>query len=139
MTSPTISPSQRDLLLKMAQTVRPRAYAPYSHFKVGAAVLGANGQIYTGVNIENASFGLTVCAERNAIGALVADGETKITAVAVCTSNGVTPCGACRQVLLEFGDDIPIWLINEDSQTVRQTSLHALLPDHFEQSQLDVS
>lgn len=136
MSSPTILIEQRDLLLEAARTIRARAYAPYSNFGVGAAVLGANGQIYTGVNIENASYGLTVCAERNAIGAMVADGETEITAVAVATSNGVTPCGACRQVLLEFGDDVPIWIINEEAQSVRQTTLHTLLPDHFEQNQL---
>lgn len=125
-----------DELIEAARAVRTKAYAPYSHFQVGAAILGANGQIYTGVNVENASFGLTVCAERNAIGAMVADGETKTTAVVVATSNGVTPCGACRQVLLEFGDDVPIWLITEDDQTIRFTTLHALLPDHFDQSQL---
>lgn len=126
-----------DELIEAARAVRANAYAPYSNFQVGAAVLGANGQIYTGVNIENASFGLTVCAERNAIGKMVGDGETKATAVVVATSNGVTPCGACRQVLLEFGDDIPIWIIAEDEQTIRFTTLYTLLPDHFDQSQLE--
>lgn len=124
-------------LIAAARAIRPRAYAPYSNFWVGAAVLAANGQIYTGVNIENASYGLTVCAERNAIGQMVGAGQQQITAVAVATSNGVTPCGACRQVLREFASaDIPVWLISEAPYTVRQTSLHQLLPDSFDQTQL---
>jgi cytidine deaminase len=129
---------QQAELISAAQTIRAQAYAPYSHFLVGSAILAANGQIFTGVNMENASFGLTVCAERHAAAAMVAAGERELTAVVVASSNGVTPCGACRQVLLEFvKEDVPIWLLNTTTQAVRQTTLFALLPDHFEQSQLE--
>ncbi len=137
MTQPTqptpISPAQRDQLIAAACAIRGRAYTPYSRFKVGAALLTDDGRVYTGVNIENASYGLTVCAERNAVGAMVNDGALRIAAVAVCTENGVTPCGACRQVLSEFVDhesDIPVWIIDGRGE-VRETSLAALLPDSF--------
>ena len=97
MTQPTpptsISPDQRDQLIAAACAIRGRAYAPYSRFKVGAALLTDDGRVYTGVNVENASYGLAVCAERNAIGRMVTDGAQCIVAVAVCTDNGVTPCG----------------------------------------------
>ena len=89
--------------------------------------------MYTGVNVENASYGLTVCAERNAVGAMVNDGALRITAVAVCTENGVTPCGACRQVLSEFVSHesyIPVWIVDGRGE-VREISLAALLPDSF--------
>ncbi|MBK7218824.1 MAG: cytidine deaminase [Candidatus Promineofilum sp.] len=104
MTHTPISPEQREQLMAAACAARSRAYARYSRFPVGAALLSDDGRLYTGVNIENASYGLTVCAERNAVGAMVNDGALRITAVAVCTDNGVTPCGACRQVLSEFVD-----------------------------------
>lgn len=126
-----------ETLCEMAQQVRERAYAPYSKFLVGAALLGDDGVIYTGVNLENASFGLTVCAERNAIAQMVGAGTRRFVAAAVATSNGVTPCGACRQVLAEFATgDVPIWLVCVDADEVRQTDLATLLPDAFDQSQL---
>ena len=128
-----ISPAQRDQLIAAACEARARAYAPYSRFQVGAAVLADDGRLYTGVNVENASYGLTVCAERNAIGMMVAGGATRLVAVAVCTENGVSPCGACRQVLSEFvdhADDVPVWIIDGQG-TVCETTLFTLLPDHF--------
>ena len=134
MTQPTpISPEQRQQLITAACAARSRAYARYSHFQVGAALLTDDGRLYTGVNVENASYGLTVCAERNAVGAMVNDGARRIVAVAVCTENGVTPCGACRQVLSEFvGHEsyIPVWIVDGRGE-VRETSLAALLPDSF--------
>ena len=133
MTHPTLSSQQREQLIAAACAARGRAYARYSHFQVGAALLTDDGRLYTGVNIENASYGLTVCAERNAVGAMVNDGALRIAAVAVCTDNGVTPCGACRQVLSEFVDhesDVPVWIIDGRGE-VRETSLAALLPDSF--------
>jgi cytidine deaminase len=125
-----ISDEQRDALLAAACDIRRRAHAPYSNYHVGAAVLGDDGRIYAGVNVENASFGLTMCAERTAVGSAVIAGVTNILAVAVCTEHGVTPCGACRQVLSEFADDIPVWL-QDGAGNVRQTSLFTLLPDYF--------
>ena len=128
-----VTAETRDRLIAAACAARPNAYAPYSRFTVGAALLADDGRIYTGVNVENASYGLTVCAERNAVGAMVNDGALRIAAVAVCTDNGVTPCGACRQVLSEFVDhesDVPVWIIDGRGE-VRETSLAALLPDSF--------
>jgi cytidine deaminase len=130
---PSIPTELRAQLLAAAGEARRHAYAPYSRFTVGAAILADDGQIYRGVNIENASYGLTVCAERNAIGAMVGSGARRIRAVAVCTENGVTPCGACRQVLSEFApddNDVTVWLI-DGSGNVRETTLADLLPDDF--------
>ena len=110
--------------------VRNHAYAPYSKYNVGAAILGDDGQIYTGVNVENAAYPLTICAERAAIFKMVSAGVRRILAVAVCTSNGGSPCGACRQVLVEFAGDVPVYL-SDTQGNVRETILHALLPDHF--------
>jgi cytidine deaminase len=95
---------RKEELLKAARRARARAYAPYSNFRVGAAVLGAGGRIFSGCNVENASFGLTCCAERNAIFAMVAAGETEIRELLVIgESDGfLPPCGACRQVIAEF-------------------------------------
>lgn len=131
-----IDPSTKNELIAAARKIRDRAYVPYSHFKVGAAILSSSGAIYTGINIENASYGLTVCAERNAIAGMIKEGDQHIKAVAVASSNGVTPCGACRQVLREFGSDFPVWIVDEGSDTVRQTDMGTLLPDSFDASQL---
>lgn len=128
-----LSDEVRDRLIAAACEIRDRAYAPYSRFAVGAALLDDDGRLFTGVNIENASFGLTVCAERNAIGAMVTAGGRRVRAVAVCTANGVTPCGACRQVLSEFAPDegdVVLWIVDGRGNT-RRTTLAALLPDDF--------
>ena len=128
-----ITDEMRDRLIAAACAARPQAYAPYSRFTVGAALLAEDGRIYSGVNIENASYGLTVCAERNAIGAMVLAGGQRILAVAVCTENGVTPCGACRQVLAEFavdGNGVPVWMVDGVGST-RAVTLAELLPDDF--------
>lgn len=124
---------RRDELIAAACEVRARAYAPYSRFAVGAALLTDDGRVFTGVNIENASYGLTVCAERNAVGAMATAGGRRIVAVAVCTENGVTPCGACRQVLSEFVDhegDAPVWIV-DGAGNVKETTLFTLIPDQF--------
>jgi cytidine deaminase len=128
-----ITEETRDRLIAAACEARARAYAPYSRFAVGAALLADDGRVFTGVNVENASYGLTVCAERNAVGTMVAEGARRILAVAVCTENGVTPCGACRQVLSEFVDhegDAPVWIVDGQGK-VRETTMFTLLPDHF--------
>ncbi len=133
MTQPPVSPEQRQQLIAAARAVRDKAYVPYSRFRVGAALLTPDGRIFSGVNVENASYGLTVCAERNAVGRMVTDGAQCIVAVAVCTDNGVTPCGACRQVLMEFvppDADAAVYIIDGQGN-VRETTLFTLIPDHF--------
>jgi cytidine deaminase len=99
MTERSISDAE---LVGLAAQARELAHAPYSHFPVGAAVLTASGRVFAGANVENASYGLSVCAERVAIWKAVAEGETEIAAIAVVTEGGVSPCGACRQVMAEF-------------------------------------
>ena len=91
-----------DELVRLAREAREQAYAPYSNYPVGAALLGKSGRIYKGCNVENSSFGLAICAERTAVFKAVSEGEREFEAIAVVTSNGGTPCGACRQVLFEF-------------------------------------
>ena len=119
-------------LREAARNASANAYAPYSELRVGAACLTAGGRIFTGVNVENASYGLTVCAERNAVFQAVAAGEQDIRAVLVYTSTAepTTPCGACRQVLSEFGDDIAI-LCHCDGDAVLEASIAELLPHRF--------
>jgi cytidine deaminase len=135
-----ISDMQRDELIEAACLVRERAYAPYSHYRVGAAVLTGDGRLFTGVNVENASYGLSNCAERTAVFKAVSEGAQQIMAVAVCTENGGSPCGACRQVLSEFvrGNDVPVWL-SDAAGNVRETTLFTLLPDTFGPQHLSVA
>jgi len=127
-----------DELVALAAQARRHAYAPYSHFAVGAALLAQSGRVYSGTNVENASYGLAVCAERVAVWKAVAAGERAFTAIAVVTENGVSPCGACRQVLAEFaGDPRTLRLIVADVQGHRRTfTLAELLPEAFTPEQL---
>jgi len=119
-------------LEKAARGAAARAYAPYSRFPVGAAVLAASGKIYAGCNVENASFGLCNCAERTAIFSAVAAGETAVRAVAVFTPTPLptAPCGACRQVINEFGPEALVISVC-DSKNRIDTRLSALLPGAF--------
>jgi len=125
-----IPTEQRDALIQAAIEARNQAYAPYSNYAVGAALLAENGRFYTGCNVENSSYGLTICAERTAVVKMVSEGVHKIEAIVVSTENAGSPCGACRQVLVEFAGDVPIWLVDIDGNG-RETTLHTLLPDHF--------
>lgn len=124
----------RNTLLKAAEAVMTRAYAPYSGFRVGAAVMVEDGSIFTGCNVENASYGLTICAERSAIFAAVAalSAKPRIMALAVVNNRGAacSPCGACRQVIAEFGADAVVWFSGADGIVSR--TLRELLPDGFE-------
>jgi len=125
-----VTEEQLEILLKAACEVRERAYAPYSNYSVGAAILTDDGRVFTGVNVENAAYGLTNCAERSAVFSAVTAGARRLVAVAICTENAGSPCGACRQVMSEFAGDIPVWLSDGAGQ-VRETTLYTLLPDHF--------
>jgi cytidine deaminase len=126
----------RTELIRAAQEVRQNAYAPYSNYSVGAAVRTIDGRVFVGCNVENASFGLTVCAERNAIFAAVAAGAREIVAVAVVTGDGGSPCGACRQVLAEFrpqsGDPLEIITTDVTGAVVMESAISALLPFAFD-------
>jgi len=120
-------------LLTAARAVRRHAHAPYSRFSVGAAVLDSDGRIHAGCNVENASYGLTICAERNAVAAAVAAGARALRAVAVVTRlrPPATPCGACRQVLAELGGDDLIVLLGSPTGAARRLRLGDLLPQAF--------
>jgi cytidine deaminase len=128
----SLTSQQRRLLLAAARRAARSAHAPYSKFRVGAAVLAGSGKIYTGANVENASSGLTCCAERTAIFAAVSAGERRIAAVAVYTSTlkPVTPCGACRQVINEFGPRADIVCACRTRERI-ETTLDQLLPAAF--------
>jgi len=119
-------------LLEVAKSVREKAYAPYSNFPVGAAVLAESGRIYAGCNVENASYGATLCAERNAVGAAAAAGERRFLAVAVVagTPGPCAPCGVCRQVLAEFGADLVVIMANLQGE-IEIKSIRELLPHGF--------
>jgi len=121
-----------DKLIAEAKMAREKAYAPYSNFKVGAAVLTSNGKIFSGCNIENSSYGLSICAERAAIFNAVSSGYKKFTKIVVVTDSEPpsSPCGACRQVIFEFGDDIEVIMANLKGD-MRIARIDELLKDGF--------
>jgi len=122
----------KEKLVQAALEAQKQAYAPYSKFKVGAAVLAEDGIIYKGANIENAAYPSTICAERSAIVTAISAGNRKVNAIAVVTRNAGSPCGACRQVMREFGGvDLPILIANEAGEIVDETDLSVLLPRSF--------
>jgi cytidine deaminase len=118
-------------LVRRARAVMTNAYAPYSHFSVGAAIEADDGSIHVGCNVENASYGLTICAERMAVGAAVAAGKQRLVRVAVSSAvePPATPCGACRQLLAEFGLDMEVIAVGPTSE--RRWKLNELLPEAF--------
>ena len=127
----TSSKVQADLI-KKALAVRERAYAPYSKFLVGAALMTDDGQMFVGCNVENASYGLTICAERAVVFAAVAAGQRKLAYLALASVGGVAPCGACRQVLAEFAPDLTIWLVDaKRPKKIVEGNLWDLLPGRF--------
>ena len=123
---------QWDALRAAAEAAKARAYAPYSNFRVGAALLCEDGSMVSGCNVENASYGLTVCAERNAVFAAVALGKTRFVAIAICTDQEapVTPCGACRQVLAEFAPPFSVRCYGTRGDEICETTA-SLLPHAF--------
>lgn len=130
-----VQPALLDHLVQEAKAVRENAYAPYSHYRVGAAIATRSGNVYTGCNVENATYGATICAERGAVMKMVAAGDADPIAVAVVTIDDAgTPCGICRQVLSEFATDLPVVLVGLESregETGRVVQLADLLPMAF--------
>lgn len=126
-----INTEQKKDLIETAIHAREWAYAPYSHYAVGAALLTASGKVYEGVNIENAAFPTTMCAERVAIYKAVSEGEREFTAIAIATENGGSPCGSCRQVLAEFGLKTLIIAADVTGKIHLEGTVEKLLPTAF--------
>ncbi len=121
----------KERLIESSLGARRWAYAPYSNYAVGAALLTSTGKIYDGVNVENAAYPTSMCAERVAVFKAVSEGETNFTAIAVASSNGGTPCGACRQVLSEFGSETKVLVVNQDGDILQEKTVAELLPGAF--------
>ena len=126
-----INKNKQKELIDIAMSVRDNAHAPYSQFKVSAALLCEDGEVISGINVESSSYGLSVCAERNTIATAVAKGKKDFLAMAVVSRNGVTPCGACRQVIFDICGNIDIILADENGTIQDITDMNALLPKAF--------
>jgi cytidine deaminase len=134
-----LSKEQREQLIQAAQKVQGHAYAPYSKYNVGAALLTKSGKVYMGVNIENAAYPTTICAERVAVFKAVSEGEREFSGIAVVTRDGGTPCGSCRQVLAEFSLDAHVLIANEAGEVTMEGSVLDLLPGAFGPENLKAS
>ena len=128
-----------DALTRAALEVRNKAYAPYSDYHVGAAILAEDGTVFVGTNVENASYGLCLCAERTAIGTAVAAGTTRFTALVVATRGPkpAAPCGMCRQVLVEFPPSFPVRCVSATSDEILETDVASLQPHAFDAGYLE--
>ena len=131
-----ITAQQCNELITRALEARRLAYAPYSGYRVGAALLSVSGEIYHGVNIENAAYPTSMCAERTAVFKAVSNGELAFSAIAIATENGGSPCGACRQVLSEFGLETLVLVVNSQGEVTLETTVGELLPEAFGPSDL---
>ena len=127
----TLTNEEQQSLIDLANTARGRAYAPYSKYAVGAALRTKTGRIFTGVNVENAAYPQTMCAERVAIFKAVSEGEKEFEVISVVTDNGGSPCGGCRQVMAEFGLDTIVLIANGDGKLLKETTVKDLLPEAF--------
>jgi cytidine deaminase len=127
----TLSQNEKQSLVDLANSARKNAYVPYSHYSVGSALRTRSGKIFTGVNVENAAYPQTMCAERVAIFKAVSEGEKEFEAISVVTDNGGSPCGGCRQVMAEFGLDTIVILADGSGHIVKETTVKELLPDAF--------
>ena len=122
---------ERQFLIDLANEARRRAYVPYSNYPVGAALRTKSGKVFTGVNVENAAYPTTMCAERTAVFTAVTAGEREFEVIAVATENGGSPCGSCRQVLAEFGLDTVVLLADGEGKLTQETTVRDLLPGAF--------
>ena len=126
-----LTQTEKQSLIDLANAARQHAYAPYSKYHVGAALRTKTGRLFTGVNIENAAYPHTMCAERVAIFKAVSEGEKEFEAISVVTDNGGSPCGGCRQVLAEFGLDTLVLIANGDGKLLKEMTVQELLPEAF--------
>ena len=126
-----LTDEERHSLIDLAVEARRRAYAPYSNYPVGAALRTKSGTVFTGVNVENAAYPTTICAERTAVFKAVSEGEREFEVIAVVTANGGSPCGSCRQVLAEFGLDTIVLIADEKGELLQETTVNDLLPGAF--------
>jgi cytidine deaminase len=127
----TLSKQEKQSLIDLANMARQRAYSPYSNYPVGAALRTKTGRIFTGVNVENAAYPQTMCAERVAVFKAVSEGEKEFEVISVVTDNGGSPCGGCRQVLAEFGLDTIVLMADRDGKLLKETTVKELLPEAF--------
>ena len=127
---------QRVQLIEKAQQARQRAYAPYSNYRVGAALLTSSGDVFSGANVENAAYPTSMCAERVAIFKAVSEGQRQFQAIAVVTENGGSPCGSCRQVLAEFGLETLVLIADAQGRVVQEMIVEELLPGAFRPADL---
>jgi len=127
----TLTNEERQALIDLANTARQRAYVPYSNYPVGAALRTKTGRIYTGVNVENAAYPQTMCAERVAIFKAISDGEKEFEVISVVTDNGGSPCGGCRQVMAEFALDMIVLMADGNGKLIKETTVKELLPEAF--------
>lgn len=139
MVTSDLSDATRQLLVQRAMEARQNAYAIYSDYWVGAALLSVDNEIFTGCNVENASYPAGMCAERTAVVKAVSEGARKFVAIAVVSANGGSPCGICRQVLSEFSSDMWVIVANKEGQILYEESLNELLPRSFGPAHLNVS
>lgn len=133
----SLTQNEKQSLVDLANTARQRAYAPYSKYHVGAALRTKTGRIFTGVNIENAAYPHTMCAERIAIFKAVSEGEKEFEVIAVATDNGGSPCGGCRQVLAEFGLDTIVLIADGAGELMKEMTVKELLPEAFTPEKLN--
>ena len=127
----SLTKQDKQSLVDLANIARQRAYAPYSNYPVGASLRTKTGRIYTGVNVENAAYPQTMCAERVAMFKAVSEGEKEFEVIAVVTDNGGSPCGGCRQVMAEFGLDTIVLMADGNGRIVKETTVKELLPEAF--------
>lgn len=132
----SVKEETRQHLTQLAIEARQQAYAPYSNYLVGAALLAADGTVFTGCNVENATYGATICAERTAVVKAVSEGVREFEAIVIATANGGSPCGICRQVMYEFAPDLTVIMIDSEGRVTHEGSLRDLLPLGFRPSDL---
>ncbi len=133
----TLTQQDKQSLVDLANTARQRAYVPYSNYPVGSTLRTKSGRIFTGVNVENAAYPQTMCAERVAIFKAVSEGEKEFEVITVVTDNGGSPCGGCRQVMAEFGLDTIVLMADGSGHIVKEMTVRELLPEAFTPEHLE--